>query len=209
VIDALRGAMPTAECPRCSETSAPTETRLVTCVRCGLVFTPHELQHPHRAPSVPDPPPGLTVTRTDDATIARWPLPRIYGVFIVLLTLPLIYGACMIDSAAGLVLGIPALLLGYLAAILLVNHVDVVITRDVLIRRYRPLRLLDSRTISRAGLGDVRFAFEQAVRNQRARYLIEVGRPGAPYELLAVTTRGDHARYLRDLLAQVCDLVPR
>jgi hypothetical protein len=81
-MDGLRGAMPVVECPRCGETSPPAEAPLATCSRCNLVFTPHELQHPHRAPSPPDPPPGLTVARTDDRTIARWPLPRIYGVML-------------------------------------------------------------------------------------------------------------------------------
>jgi hypothetical protein len=207
-MDALRGAMPAVECPRCGETFPPTDAPLATCARCGLVFRPHEVQHPHRPPAPPEPPPGITVTRTDDTTIIRWPLPRIYGVLLAVLAIAAADGAYLVRDYFWYPLGACAAIIGYLAALMLVNSVEVVITRDHLIRRYRPLRLLDSRTLPRRDVRAVRFFFEEAEPRRPARYCVEVGTAEA-WLLLAATRRGDHARYLRDLLAQVCELVPR
>lgn len=42
----MRGALPDAECARCGELYPPAfEGAFVTCKKCGLVFTPHEVQH--------------------------------------------------------------------------------------------------------------------------------------------------------------------
>jgi hypothetical protein len=88
-MQALRGVMVDAECPRCGATSPPPESLLATCARCGLVFPPHEVLHKlpvteEQDPigiELPTPPPHVTVHR-EGATIAIvWPLARYVTAF--------------------------------------------------------------------------------------------------------------------------------
>ena len=207
-----RLANPDAECPRCGATSPPTDARLVTCAACGLTFQPHELQRPHRPHAPPDPPAGLTVTRTADTVIARWAFERWLGgalgavaIAVLLATYYSFDEFGLTVAIAGLVLGLP---LGYLAAVLAFDHVELVITPDALTRRYRPLRLFDSRRIARRTLRDVGYQFEPATMRAQARHWVVVASTG-PYEPLALARRADHARYLVQLIADTCDLAAR
>ncbi|HEX7704313.1 MAG TPA: hypothetical protein VF403_26405 [Kofleriaceae bacterium] len=88
-MQALRGVMADAECPRCGATSPPPESLLATCARCGLVFPPHEVLHKSSAPpddsligiELPDPPPDVTVHREGAAIAIVWPLARYVTAF--------------------------------------------------------------------------------------------------------------------------------
>jgi hypothetical protein len=88
-MQALRGVMADAECPRCGATSPPPESLLATCARCGLVFPPHEVLHklpaaPDEAPiaiELPPPPPNVTVHREGAAIAIVWPLARYVTAF--------------------------------------------------------------------------------------------------------------------------------
>lgn len=88
----LRGVMADAECPRCNARQPPPETRLATCRACGLVFTPHELQHRVRPREVdtalpepkplPAPPPHVTARRERTAIVIAWPVARYVAMFM-------------------------------------------------------------------------------------------------------------------------------
>jgi hypothetical protein len=90
-MQALRGVMADAECPRCGATSPPPESLLATCARCGLVFTPHEVLHKLPAPvadvavevplDLPTPPPHVTVHREGASIAILWPLARYVTAF--------------------------------------------------------------------------------------------------------------------------------
>jgi hypothetical protein len=100
-MQALRGVMADAECPRCGATSPPPESLLATCARCGLVFPPHEVLH--KLPSVdepadvelalPTPPPHVTVHREGAAIAIVWPLARYVTAFAFSASLGLAYFA--------------------------------------------------------------------------------------------------------------------
>jgi hypothetical protein len=45
----VRFAQPDAECPRCDHEQPPSDTPIVTCRKCGLVFTPKERQRSTKA----------------------------------------------------------------------------------------------------------------------------------------------------------------
>src|SRR6267154_3934072 len=80
----MRGAhvMPDAECPRCGAMQPPPEARLATCAACGLVFTPHEIEHKPPPPkALPHPPPGVIATRDADHIIIYWPMQRWLAAF--------------------------------------------------------------------------------------------------------------------------------
>jgi hypothetical protein len=88
-MQALRGVMADAECPRCGATSPPPESLLATCARCGLVFPPHEVLHQlpvayDEAPAeiaLPPPPPNVTAHREGAAIAIVWPLARYVTAF--------------------------------------------------------------------------------------------------------------------------------
>src|SRR5690242_12447058 len=83
-------AMPDAECPRCGALQPPPGSRLATCAACGLVFTPHEIQHkppPPKLRPLPTPPRGITATRDADKILVVWPLPRYLAAFAISLAL--------------------------------------------------------------------------------------------------------------------------
>lgn len=92
-MQALRGVMADAECPRCGTTSPPPESLLATCARCGLVFTPHEVLHRLPVPpdqlaapavvdtALPAPPRHVTVHREGAAIAIVWPLARYITAF--------------------------------------------------------------------------------------------------------------------------------
>jgi len=208
-----RLANPAAECPRCGATSPPTDAPLLTCAACGLTFQPHELQRPHRPNTLPDPPPGLRVARRPDAVIARWDLEWWIGLFFALSAIAMLIGTAVILNAFGIGIATGALALftaaySYLAAVFTFNHVELAITHDALIHRIRPLRLLDSHRIPRAGLRAVRQQFEPAERQRPARHVVLVAGDGTWQQVLA-TRRADHARYLAQLIADACDLAAR
>ncbi|HEY0254354.1 MAG TPA: hypothetical protein VGC41_22655 [Kofleriaceae bacterium] len=92
----FRGVMADAECPRCNTKAPPPEGMLATCKRCGLVFTPHEIQHRVRpretteevAPKpLPQPPSGVTARREGSAIVIAWPVARYVAVFLLSLAL--------------------------------------------------------------------------------------------------------------------------
>ncbi|MFT3700254.1 MAG: hypothetical protein QM831_44325 [Kofleriaceae bacterium] len=98
----LRGVMADAECPRCNTTMPPPEGRLATCKTCGLVFTPHEIQHRGRPRAVvddvepkplPDPPAGVRARREGKAIVITWPLARYVSLFFFSLGLLLAWFA--------------------------------------------------------------------------------------------------------------------
>ena len=207
-----RLANPDAECPRCGATAPPTDARLVTCAACGLTFQPHELQRPHRA-HTPEPPAGITVTRKPGLVIARWPFERWIGLALAPLAATALIGTDYLLQEFGLGIatastGALGLCFAYLAAVLALDHVELVITPDALIRRYRPLRLLDTRTIARAIVRDVGYQFEPATQRSHARHWVMVASDG-PWTPFALARRADHARYLVQLIADTCDLAAR
>jgi len=207
-----RLANPDAECPRCGATSPPTDAPLVTCAACGLTFQPHELQRPHRA-HTPEPPDGITVTRKPGLVIARWPFEHWIGLALAPVAGAAVVGTYYVVHEFGLgiasaSLAAVALLLAALAAVLSIHHVELVITSDALIRRYRPLRAFDTRTIARATLRDVGYQFEPATARSRARHWVMVASDG-PWMPLALARRADHARFLVQLIADTCDLAAR
>src|SRR3954469_18610382 len=79
---AMRGAAPTAVCPRCGAESPPTDEPLAHCATCKLAFDPqHEhVERPRRAltkgVAVPG---GLTIERNDDAYVVRWSFDKLRG----------------------------------------------------------------------------------------------------------------------------------
>ena len=87
----MRGAAPDVECPRCNAQFPPTFETLVTCATCGLVFTPHEVQH--RAPLVEAlvVPSSLVVRTEGETVIVTSHLSRLSGFATLLVIGVLVY----------------------------------------------------------------------------------------------------------------------
>lgn len=108
-MQALRGVMADAECPRCGATSPPPESLLATCTRCGLVFEPHEVLHKLPAApakvavevplALPTPPPHVTVHREGASIAIVWPLARYVTAFAFSVGLFLAYVAASLSPA--------------------------------------------------------------------------------------------------------------
>ena len=80
----MRGAAPTAICPRCSAESPPSDQPLITCATCKLSFDPRD--EPVARPRRPErkeyeaAPPGFRITREPGELAIAWSFERMKGI---------------------------------------------------------------------------------------------------------------------------------
>lgn len=85
----MRGAAPTAICPRCSAPSPPSDQPLITCATCKLSFDPRDepVVRPHRPerPEYEAAPPGLRIVREPGEWTISWAFERLKGIAALVL----------------------------------------------------------------------------------------------------------------------------
>jgi hypothetical protein len=164
---AMRGAAPTAVCPRCGATSPPTDEPLAHCATCKLAFDPRveHLEQPRRARTTSEPVPGgLEIERTDDAHVVRWSFDKLRG--FGALALGVICAAMLFgnlrtpdESVRDMVLlGAAAAGLLFIGAVFAFGEIVLRIDNRGLTVRRRPIAGAGAVDVSRSDIQDVQVA---------------------------------------------------
>jgi hypothetical protein len=214
----MRGAMPDVECPRCNATFAPTFEKLVTCAKCALVFTPHEVMH--RPPNVVplEVPSTLQMTTDGDIVTVVSKLSRFTGVFILLvmlvmlaLLLPVMVNRRALSWDQLVVVFVIVIVIVpiflYVAVVNLVGYRIITIDPASFFHRIGPLPApwdSPATVVSRKDVPAVcvrQVTARRSARRSHPTYVVSAQKDRVVYTLF-VSRHEDIAEFVRDLVAQ-------
>lgn len=187
----MRGAAPSATCPRCGTVTPPSDEPLVHCLTCKLSFDPRAepVARPSRRAPVAEAtergPAGIVVARTSDAWTIRIPEQRFAGWFLLAVGLGLAGVFLAVRQIPGqqakhlVALVLFALAFVYLGVGKVLNDLTIRVDEHEVIARLRPVRLQRDVMVLHRDVVKLR-----AVRGDSAKY---------PWVVLVDTSYGSFA----------------